>query len=106
MKITSEIHLHWTGAETPGHQILHAVSDGAEVIYLGDLVHFPNEVEHPEWVALHDRDDDEALAARQRWFAHAAAHSSLVVFTHGRFPGWGRFEATDNGWAWRYEPAA
>jgi glyoxylase-like metal-dependent hydrolase (beta-lactamase superfamily II) len=107
VELAPGIWIRWTGGESPGHQIVHAVSDRAEVLYLGDLVHFPNEVSDHGWVVISGRDEQQLRSARERWFARAAASSAAVVFTHGRFPAWGAISASPDRWRWRYEqPAA
>ena len=103
LEISEEVTIHWTGGETPGHQVVHVVSDEDEAIYLGDLVHFPNEISEPSWVAVEWRNDPELRAAREYWLGHAATRAAHVAFTHGRAPAWGCIEAEGGRFSWRYD---
>jgi glyoxylase-like metal-dependent hydrolase (beta-lactamase superfamily II) len=88
--------------ESPGHQIVRLDGGADLVYYLGDLVHFSVEVDHPDWVALRSRDAATLLQSRRRVFGDPAGREAVFVFTHSRFPGWGRIErAGDDGWSWR-----
>lgn len=87
--------------ETPGHQIVRLDGGGDLVYYLGDLVHFAIEVDHPDWVALRHLDAATLLQTRERVFSDPAGRDAVFVFTHSRFPGWGKIERTGGeGWAW------
>jgi glyoxylase-like metal-dependent hydrolase (beta-lactamase superfamily II) len=89
--------------ESPGHQIVRLDGGADLVYYLGDLVHFPIEVEHPDWVALR-RDAPTLLRTRHRVFSDPAGRDAVFVFTHSRFPAWGRIESTGpDGWAWQFD---
>jgi glyoxylase-like metal-dependent hydrolase (beta-lactamase superfamily II) len=87
--------------ESPGHSIARVRSGGESFYFLGDLFHHPCEVENPGWVSP-GRDQAAMRAARERLIAAALAEDALLVFSHGRFPGWGRLERTDAGarWVW------
>jgi glyoxylase-like metal-dependent hydrolase (beta-lactamase superfamily II) len=86
--------------ETAGHCIVRVVSTGRRFYYLGDLFHLPAEVEHPEW-APPNRDVAALAASRRALLAEAAAHDSVLVFSHGRFPAWGRITPAGGGHRWQ-----
>jgi glyoxylase-like metal-dependent hydrolase (beta-lactamase superfamily II) len=88
-----------TPGETPGHAAVRITAGSARFYYLGDLFHHPCEVEHPEWVPP-NRDASAARASRQRISSEAAAAGAAVVFSHARFPGWGRIRTTARGYRW------
>jgi glyoxylase-like metal-dependent hydrolase (beta-lactamase superfamily II) len=92
--------LHAPG-ESPGHSIVRVRSGGQAFYFLGDLFHHPCEVEHPDWISP-GRDLAAMRASRQRLIEAALAEDALLVFSHGRFPGWGRLERTPAGarWVW------
>ncbi len=85
--------------ETAGHTVVRVQSGDEVFYYLGDLFHLPCEVEHVDWVPAR-RDLESTLASRRRVIADAAANRATLVFTHGRFPPWGRIELGGNGYRW------
>jgi glyoxylase-like metal-dependent hydrolase (beta-lactamase superfamily II) len=85
--------------ETPGHCIVRVASDGRRFYYLGDLFHLPCEVEHVEW-APPNRDVAALGASRRSLLAEAAQHDSVLVFSHDRFPAWGRISPAGEGYRW------
>jgi glyoxylase-like metal-dependent hydrolase (beta-lactamase superfamily II) len=87
--------------ESPGHSIARVRSGGESFYFLGDLFHHPCEVEHPDWISP-GRDRAAMSASRERLIEAALAENALLVFSHGRFPGWGRLERTAEGarWVW------
>jgi glyoxylase-like metal-dependent hydrolase (beta-lactamase superfamily II) len=90
--------------ESPGHQVIKLSSGDHRVYYLGDLVHFPVEVEHPGWLPLKNRDLPMLIRSRMRVYADPKGADATFVFTHGRFPGWGRIESTGSeSWTWKFD---
>jgi glyoxylase-like metal-dependent hydrolase (beta-lactamase superfamily II) len=85
--------------ETPGHCVVRVRSAGQSFYYMGDLFHHPCEVEHPGWIPA-NRDPVATETSRRRVFAEAAASGATVVFSHDRFPAWGRILATNGGFRW------
>jgi glyoxylase-like metal-dependent hydrolase (beta-lactamase superfamily II) len=87
--------------ESDGHQIVRIADGDERVFYLGDLFHFPAEVEHLDWGPGHA---DHVLLqdSRRRLLAQAGGPDSTLVFSHGRFPGWGRADRTGDSWHWHY----
>lgn len=90
--------------ETSGHCIVRVASAGRRFYYLGDLFHLPCEVEHVEW-APPNRDVAALAASRRALLSEAAAHDSVLVFTHDRFPGWGRIVKKGDGYRWTRDAA-
>ena len=89
--------------QSPGHQVMRFVLDGTRVYYLGDLVHFPAEIDHADWLAL-PRDAAALAVSRPRIFRDPGDGDATFVFTHARFPAWGRIAATGRDrWAWRFD---
>jgi glyoxylase-like metal-dependent hydrolase (beta-lactamase superfamily II) len=86
--------------ESPGHSIVRVQDGGATAFYVGDLFHFPCEVEHLDWVSP-GRDPAAARRSRERLLAEAATARALVTFSHAQFPGWGRVERRGDGYVWR-----
>lgn len=90
--------LHTPG-ESPGHAVVRVRSSGQSFYYLGDLFHHPAEISHLDWVSP-GRDQSAARASRERIIGEAGAESSVMVFTHHPFPGWGRIVARGDDFAW------
>jgi glyoxylase-like metal-dependent hydrolase (beta-lactamase superfamily II) len=85
--------------ETPGHLSVRLTSGGQRFYYVGDLFHLPCEVEHIDW-APPNRDVAALRASRARVIAEAASPEAMVMFTHDRFPAWGRIVRGDGGVRW------
>jgi len=91
--------------ESPGHSIMRVHSGGQTFFYLGDLIHHPCEIERLDWI-LFERDDEArraAHASKERLAAEAVASGASLIFTHGRFPGWGRILRAGAGYRWEDE---
>lgn len=88
-----------TPGETKGHSIVRVESGGARFYALGDLFHHASEIEHLDWASPWV-DLPAMRASRDRFLAEAASGGATVIFTHERFPMWGRIVATDNGYRW------
>jgi glyoxylase-like metal-dependent hydrolase (beta-lactamase superfamily II) len=88
--------------ESPGHVCVRTETSVGDVIYLGDLVHFPAEIAHIDWFAVRDKPAEQLVASRRRVFGEARPETTFV-YTHARFPAWGRLQsAAPDGWTWRY----
>ncbi len=87
--------------ETPGHMVVRLRSQGDWFYYLGDLLHHPCEVEHIAW-APPGRDLEALRASRERLFAEGTSQRAVCVFTHARFPAWGRIVQADRGYRWEH----
>jgi glyoxylase-like metal-dependent hydrolase (beta-lactamase superfamily II) len=83
--------------ETPGHQMVRIESSGEVFLAIGDLIHHPVEIAHPEWmvswaVAASNR------ASRARFLTDAALKRARVMASH--IPEIGRIVKTGTGAAW------
>ena len=88
-----------TPGETPGHLTVRLSAGGRRFYYVGDLFHLPCEVEHTDW-APPNRDLAALRASRARLIAEASDPNATVMFTHGRFPAWGRIVRANGGARW------
>lgn len=90
--------------DSPGHSIVR-VNSGSERFYAtGDLFHHACEVEHVGWVSP-GRDPASSRASRERFIAEAAPEGATVVFSHERFPPWGRIVSAAGGARWQRDAA-
>jgi glyoxylase-like metal-dependent hydrolase (beta-lactamase superfamily II) len=85
--------------ETPGHLVVRLRSRDDCFYYLGDLLHHPCEVEQVAW-APPGRNMETLRASRERLFAEGAQQRATCVFTHARFPPWGRIVRAGRGYRW------
>lgn len=83
--------------ETPGHQIVRVASEGQTLYIIGDLLHHPIEVEHPDWMVTWA--DPATMRESRRWLlANALAERALVVAAHFDLPGY--IERAGDGMRW------
>lgn len=92
-----------TPGESPGHHVVRLSAGEERLYYLGDLVHFPAEIRHIDWIGVTNRDAEQLEQSRRRVFADAAESGATVVYTHGRFPAWGAIARADGGYRWRWD---
>lgn len=85
--------------ESPGHAIVRVESAGERFYFLGDLLHHPFEIDHPDWVPA-GRDPVATRAARERLFADAAASGATLLCAHQPFPGWFRIRREGTRYRW------
>jgi glyoxylase-like metal-dependent hydrolase (beta-lactamase superfamily II) len=88
----------------PGHREVHAaieIREGSDrFLYLADVFHLPEEIEHPEWQHGSDIDADPFQAAEtRRTVLEAIDPRDLVAASH--IAGFGRIECFDDGRLWR-----
>jgi glyoxylase-like metal-dependent hydrolase (beta-lactamase superfamily II) len=93
--VASGVRLLLTPTDGPYHLCVEFTSDGERLICLGDALHSPLEVTHPDWGG----GVEEAPQARRAILDRAGANA-LVQGFHFPFPGVGRLIATSSGWRW------
>jgi glyoxylase-like metal-dependent hydrolase (beta-lactamase superfamily II) len=81
---------------TPGHMGVAFTSGQQTAIYVGDLVHHPLQIEHPEWSPVFDALPPLSRETRRALVERARRERSLVLSYHLPFPGIGRVGA--RGW--------
>src|SRR5688572_5054369 len=74
---------------TPGYTVIEISSDGEKLLYIGDLIYDPKDIEDPEWYSVFDFDAKQVVVTRNRIFEQAAREGALVMATHVPFPGLG-----------------
>lgn len=80
---------------TPGHTGVAFTSGQETAVYVGDLLHHPLQVEHPEWSSTFDALPPLSRETRRTLLERARREGSLILSYHLPFPGIGRAE---NGW--------
>lgn len=84
--------------ESPGHRVATLIDEGA-VLFAGDLVHLPIEIERPSLDPF-GRDGAAIAESRARWFRWAIEERAHVVLFHAPAPGLGRIERAAKGARW------
>ena len=95
--VTDEI----TVIETPGHTADHAsviLASGSErVLYIGDMIQHPVQLERTAWVSSFDVFPLQAMETKRAVVQRAIEEHQLVVAVHCPFPGLGYMTETDDG---------
>jgi glyoxylase-like metal-dependent hydrolase (beta-lactamase superfamily II) len=81
---------------TPGHMGVAFTSGQETAVYVGDLVHHPLQIEHPEWSPVFDALPPLSRETRRNLVERARREHSLVLSYHLPFPGIGRVDS--GGW--------
>jgi glyoxylase-like metal-dependent hydrolase (beta-lactamase superfamily II) len=81
---------------TPGHMGVVFTSGREMAVYVGDLVHHPLQIDHPEWSPIFDSLPPLSRETRRQLVERARREHALVLSYHLPFPGIGRVTAT--GW--------
>jgi glyoxylase-like metal-dependent hydrolase (beta-lactamase superfamily II) len=81
---------------TPGHMGVAFTAGQESAVYVGDLVHHPLQIEHPEWSPVFDALPPLSRETRRSLVERARRERSLVLSYHLPFPGIGR--VSDGGW--------
>ena len=85
---------------TPGHNAIHITSGNEQLLFVGDLVYLPIQVDHPEWSTQMDYDPQQAVTSRKKLLARAAEAHMLVLPSHFPMPGFGYVVEAERGWKW------
>jgi glyoxylase-like metal-dependent hydrolase (beta-lactamase superfamily II) len=89
-RLTSEVFLEPTPGHTPGHVSVRIVSQGAEAVITGDLMHHPVQCAQPRWASRFDVDAEAARRTRRDFLERHAGRPVLVLGTHFATPTAGR----------------
>ncbi|WP_227425331.1 MBL fold metallo-hydrolase [Pengzhenrongella sicca] len=94
-RIDDALTLEAAPGHTPGASILRLVSGGEVVLFVGDTLHSPAQVQDVHTSSCFDEDSARANDTRERLFAQAADHGWLIVPAH--FGGHGGFRIERSG---------
>jgi glyoxylase-like metal-dependent hydrolase (beta-lactamase superfamily II) len=81
---------------TPGHMGVALTSGQQMAVYIGDLIHHPLQIDHPEWSPTFDSLPALSRETRRKLVERARRESSLILSYHLPFPGSGRIG--ERGW--------
>jgi glyoxylase-like metal-dependent hydrolase (beta-lactamase superfamily II) len=89
---------------TPGHVGYEIVSQGYELVDIGDIAHSSIvSLARPEWTIAWDSDKQEGVKTRRRELQRLAGSHRLMFAPHFPFPGVGRIEQAGAGFRFRPE---
>lgn len=71
-----------TPGHSPGHVIVNVESQGKRGALIGDLMHHPVQVPHPDWSTCFCWDKEMSAASRTRFVDHHADAGTLVLPIH------------------------
>ncbi len=71
-----------TPGHTPGHCSFLVASGNQRAVVLGDAIHCPLQITHPEWAFAADANPDAARRARERLLVELDARDTVVVGAH------------------------
>jgi glyoxylase-like metal-dependent hydrolase (beta-lactamase superfamily II) len=86
---------------TPGHTAIAISSDNDRLLFIGDLLYAPQDIEDPNWYSVFDFDPKQSIATRNQIFDRAIREQALLMAYHLPFPGLGRVSQQGQGWNWQ-----
>ncbi len=83
---------------TPGHTMFALESDGARILFWGDIVHVAEvQLNTPETTILFDSDPTQARAERFKMLKEVGSQRDLIAGSHLPFPGVGHIRMSQQG---------
>lgn len=87
---------------TPGNAMVRLQTPGQEALFVGDVIHHPVQVYHPEWSTMACLDPQASRASRQRMLQHCCEHHTLMLPAHFAAPHGGFIEEGSSGFDLRW----
>jgi len=81
-EIETGVWLEPTPGHSPGHVIVNVESDGERGAFIGDLMHHPIQVPHPEWSTCFCWDMEMSAASRSKFVDAQTDSGNLVLPVH------------------------
>lgn len=101
VEVVPGIRIFAAPGHTPGYVVIE-ISSGAHVLlYAGDLIYDPMDIEDPEWYSVFDYEPKQAVTTRNSVFERAASKGAILMATHVAFPGLGYISHYGTGWRWQ-----
>ncbi len=76
----ASIRIHEAGGHTPGNIFFEV--EGSNLWFIGDLLHHPAQVAHPEWPDAFDIDQENTVHQRKSFFKRFADSGAVVFASH------------------------
>lgn len=100
-EVVPEIRVLGAPGHTPGCAIVAVSSDGAQLLFIADLLYNPEDIADPDWYSRFDFDPVQVVATRRRVLEQAAREQPLLMAAHVAFPGLGHVVQNGPGWEWQ-----
>lgn len=101
VEIVPGIRVSAAPGHTPGYTVVEISSGSEKLVYIGDLVYDPQDIQNPDWYSVFDFDPQEVVVTRNRVFEQAASDGALLMACHVSFPGLGHVSHAGKGWRWQ-----
>jgi glyoxylase-like metal-dependent hydrolase (beta-lactamase superfamily II) len=85
----------------PGQMAVRVRSRGEEAMFVGDVMHHPLQIHHPQWNTNLCEDPDMARRTRVRILEHCVEHASLLAPAHFASPHCGQVIRAGSGFAFQ-----
>lgn len=100
--LDDNVWLEPTPGHTPGHVAVGMASAGERAVMCGDLVHFPVQCAHPDWVTAFDTDPAQACTTRQSFLQQNCESRRLVLTAHFPASAMGYVEPMGDAFRFRF----
>ena len=81
-QLDANLTLELAPGHTPGLSVLRLESEGERAVFVGDLLHSPAQILHPDWNSCFCEDAAMARTSRRRILSRAADENELVIPAH------------------------
>jgi glyoxylase-like metal-dependent hydrolase (beta-lactamase superfamily II) len=81
-RVDSNLTLELTPGHTPGLAVMKVESEGERAVFVGDVLHSPAQIYHPEWNSCFCEDPAQARKSREAVLSWAADSRTLLIPAH------------------------
>ena len=85
---------------SPGHMGLNLAARGGKALFVGDALHHPVQIAHPEWNSAVCWNPDQSRATRRRVIERLADTATVLLPAHFSTPTAGRVVSNGARWRW------
>jgi glyoxylase-like metal-dependent hydrolase (beta-lactamase superfamily II) len=85
---------------TPGYVAIVVSSDDEHLLFIGDLIRDPKDIENPDWYSVFDFDPAQVVKTQHQLLTQAVSERMLVMAYHIPFPGLGYVTEQKSAWRW------
>ena len=85
---------------TPGYLAIVVSSDNEHLLFIGDLIRDPKDIENPDWYSIWDFDPVQVVKTQHQLLTQAVNEKMLVMASHMTFPGLGYVAQQESAWRW------
>lgn len=104
-QVAPGVRLEGAPGHTPGGVVIHVEDGGAHAILVGDLMHHPIQVLHPEWSTNFCEDPDRSRRTRIDFVRRQAETGTRILTGHFPAPTMGQIRRDGSGHIFAFEEA-